>query len=312
MKMTPKISILIPVYNEGPYISKCIESVLNQSYNNIQICISDNNSNDDTWEIICKYADIDKRICNYRFDSNIHPFRNWQKTLEMADGQFVYTLGGDDYLTTGFLKEALSILKEDINLKAALIRINYFDDSTLKVFQTYPFSDNFILNINSSRLNFLKFYLKNMNHDEVIYGLYYRKDFVRIWKMLNYTNQETNLIWLIIGILIEKSEGQFKVKYVENSFLMKRYNKILRPNNSYANHENKSCNKFFKFITKSIGSVQNSCKFYKYKIFKLNELILFLFSPRFHSKYGFYDFGPIISIFLYPFIIIIRKYKSNN
>lgn len=63
----PQVSIIIPAYNEEEHLSKCLRSILNQSYKNFEIIIVDNNSIDKTKEIITKFQKLDRRI-KYLFE----------------------------------------------------------------------------------------------------------------------------------------------------------------------------------------------------------------------------------------------------
>ena len=58
----PKISVIIPVYNTEEYLVQCLESVINQTLKEIEIICIDDGSTDNSFEILKKYADIDKRI----------------------------------------------------------------------------------------------------------------------------------------------------------------------------------------------------------------------------------------------------------
>ena len=60
--MNPKISIVIPVYNVEKYVSKCLQSVVNQTYRNLEIIIVNDGSTDNSVEIVKKYKKIDQRI----------------------------------------------------------------------------------------------------------------------------------------------------------------------------------------------------------------------------------------------------------
>lgn len=96
MSKNPKISVYIPVYNRERYIAQCIESVLAQDYENIEVIISDNCSTDGTADIIKSFL-YDKRIRFYQNDSNLGMYRNSQIALNYADGDYVAYLSSDDY-----------------------------------------------------------------------------------------------------------------------------------------------------------------------------------------------------------------------
>ena len=76
--MTPKITIGLPVYNGEKFIKKCIESILNQTFLDFELLISDNASTDSTSEICNEYASKDKRIrysCNLKNIGGIENFK---------------------------------------------------------------------------------------------------------------------------------------------------------------------------------------------------------------------------------------------
>jgi glycosyltransferase involved in cell wall biosynthesis len=71
MNTQPRISIIMPNFNGSAYLSSAIESVLEQSFNDFELIIIDDGSNDNSWEIICKYSKKDKRITPHRNISNL-------------------------------------------------------------------------------------------------------------------------------------------------------------------------------------------------------------------------------------------------
>jgi len=62
MNLNEKISVVIPVYNVEKHIENCLESVINQTYQNLQIILVDDGSTDKSGRICDKYASLDKRI----------------------------------------------------------------------------------------------------------------------------------------------------------------------------------------------------------------------------------------------------------
>ena len=94
----PKISIMIPTYNQEKYIAKAIESVLIQDYKNIEIIVSDDCSTDGTSKIIESYL-VNNKIKYFRNEINIGRIKNYRKSLyERVTGEWVLNLDGDDYL----------------------------------------------------------------------------------------------------------------------------------------------------------------------------------------------------------------------
>lgn len=100
MKKAPTLSILIPTYNYGHYIEKAIHSVLKQSFEDFELIVSDNYSEDDTQERVARIAKQDNRIRLYKQPYNLGMVGNWNWCLNAARGEFVLFLFADDYLLT--------------------------------------------------------------------------------------------------------------------------------------------------------------------------------------------------------------------
>ena len=93
--MRPLVSIIIPAYNCEAYIGKCIESILIQSYKNIEIIIVNDGSVDNTEEVIKKYILNDNRI-KYFTQNNSGPSIARNKGIEKADGKYLMFIDSDD------------------------------------------------------------------------------------------------------------------------------------------------------------------------------------------------------------------------
>jgi GT2 family glycosyltransferase len=115
LKYRPLISVLIPVYNIGEkYLSECLDSVLNQSYDNFEICIVDDcSTNVKTINTLKKYETIDKRIkIKYRKE-NGHISTATNDALSMAKGEFIALVDNDDILDKDALYEVVNVLNKD-------------------------------------------------------------------------------------------------------------------------------------------------------------------------------------------------------
>jgi glycosyltransferase involved in cell wall biosynthesis len=95
-----KVSICIPTYNRAGYLKNCLNSIAlnnNQSVLNFEICISDNNSSDDTESVVLN-AQENLRIKYHKNSSNLGFARNFLNVVSMAEGEFVWLIGDDDLL----------------------------------------------------------------------------------------------------------------------------------------------------------------------------------------------------------------------
>jgi len=93
--LNPLVSIIIPAYNHEKYIAATLESILSQSYREIEVIIIDDGSTDNTWQIIKDYAEKDSRIKAYT-QCNRGVGVSSQRGLELADGDWVTFCGSDD------------------------------------------------------------------------------------------------------------------------------------------------------------------------------------------------------------------------
>jgi glycosyltransferase involved in cell wall biosynthesis len=108
----PLVTIAIPTYNRPQEIIKAIESAIHQTYNNLEIFISDNCSPNEQVEQVCrKYALEDKRIRYIRQPENKGPLSNYNYLLENATGKYHIYLADDDWLSENYIFECVNILE---------------------------------------------------------------------------------------------------------------------------------------------------------------------------------------------------------
>lgn len=106
------ISIIVPVYNAGPYIHRCIDSVKAQTYKNWELILIDDGSNDDSGRIIDECASDDSRIkVFHQANGGASSARN--KGLQNATGAFLTFLDADDYLYENALEDLMSVQRHD-------------------------------------------------------------------------------------------------------------------------------------------------------------------------------------------------------
>ena len=91
-----KVSVCIPTYNSAAYLAECIQSVLAQRDVDFEIVISDNASDDSTWDIINSFSD--PRIRASRCAKNEGMAANFNRVLQQAHGEYVKVLCSNDVL----------------------------------------------------------------------------------------------------------------------------------------------------------------------------------------------------------------------
>lgn len=100
------VSIIIPAYNIRDYIGRCLESVMQQSHQLIEIIVVDDGSTDGTWEVIKQYAEIDQRIMAIHKDNGgVSSAR--LMGIEKARGEYIGFVDGDDYIEPYMYKHLL-------------------------------------------------------------------------------------------------------------------------------------------------------------------------------------------------------------
>jgi len=110
--MKPKVSILIPVYNREKMISECIQSALDQTFEDFEVIVVDNKSEDLTFQICQGFAEQDPRVKVFQNDTNIGPVRNWQACATKASGEFCKVLFSDDALMSTNLEKMVPRLHD--------------------------------------------------------------------------------------------------------------------------------------------------------------------------------------------------------
>ena len=127
--VTQRLSIGMPVYNAERYIGFALDSILNQTFNDFEIIISDNASTDKTNEICCKYAKKDRRIKYHRNKINIGGPRNYNRVFKLASGEYFKWTAHDDVLAPEYLQKCVQVLDNDPSIVMCHSRVNRIDEN---------------------------------------------------------------------------------------------------------------------------------------------------------------------------------------
>lgn len=110
--MQSKVSIIIPVYNCEKYIGKCIESILKQSYKNIEIIIVNDGSKDKTSEVINLFSANDNRVI-YIEQQNSGPSVARNNGISKATGEYITFIDSDDYIESNYIEALLDAIQKN-------------------------------------------------------------------------------------------------------------------------------------------------------------------------------------------------------
>jgi glycosyltransferase involved in cell wall biosynthesis len=174
LESVPFVSIGMPVYNGEDYIEKALNSLLRQSFKNIELVVSDNASTDRTWSICQEIADRDSRVRLHRNRRNEGGLYNFYRVLELSTGAYFMFAAHDDIWHESFVASSVQALTQDPSLDAWFCTIRNID-SFDRTIRTYDGFSRF--STRAPKWNALLRYLLEpgiMGKPNLIYGVYKR------------------------------------------------------------------------------------------------------------------------------------------
>lgn len=134
----PLISIIVPVYNVQKFLPECLNSIISQTYTNLEIIIVDDGSSDESGRICDIYSQKDKRVkVIHKKNGGLSDARN--VGLEYAKGEFIGFVDSDDYIDENMIRELYRLCKEK-RVFIASARWGYIGDK--KRFEGIPVPNN--------------------------------------------------------------------------------------------------------------------------------------------------------------------------
>lgn len=119
------ISVVVPIYNAEKYIRRCVDSIVGQSYRNLEIILVDDGSTDATPGILDEYAGADERV-RVIHKANVGHAHSRNTGLEAASGEFITFMDCDDYMYPDFMEKMYGAICED-DSDLACCSFNYVD-----------------------------------------------------------------------------------------------------------------------------------------------------------------------------------------
>lgn len=149
--MSKKVSIIMPCYNQGKYVREAIESVLHQTYKNIEIvCVNDaslDNSNDIIQNILSELNPDNFIYINHKENKGVITTRN--EAIELATGEYILPLDADDTIEPTYVEKAVNILDENPDVGIVYCWVNNFwkdSKSQISKWEDFDISKELFLN----------------------------------------------------------------------------------------------------------------------------------------------------------------------
>lgn len=222
----PLVSVLIPAYNHENYIQETIESIINQTYPNIELIILDDGSKDKTWEKITELKPkCENRFVKIHFETkqNEGTCITLNKLLELSSGEFVYIIASDDLAKPQAIEKEVKFLQDNPDYALAVGDNEYVDSMGKQIFRT---PKAFTSNIKNAKYKTVKEFLSSklkidfLSDDFGSYKTLYKENYIpngylirkNIFETIgNFTkNAPLEDFWLMLQISKYK-----KMKYID-------------------------------------------------------------------------------------------------
>lgn len=220
------VSVLIPAYNHENYIQETIESIINQTYPNIELIILDDGSKDKTWEKITELKPkCENRFVKIHFETkqNEGTCMTLNKLLKLSSGEFVYIIASDDLAKPQAIEKEVKFLQDNPDYALAVGDNEYVDSMGKQIFRTQK---AFTSNIKNAKYKTVKKFLSSklkidfLSDDFGSYKTLYKENYIpngylirkNIFETIgNFTkNAPLEDFWLMLQISKYK-----KIKYID-------------------------------------------------------------------------------------------------
>lgn len=172
-----KISVIVPVYNTENYLRECLDSILNQTFEDIEIICINDGSTDSSLDILKEYEKSDKRISVVcQPNSGLSITRN--NGIKLAKGEYIYFIDSDDYLELTALEELYGISKEN-NLDILIFKLINFDDGTTNKYTSEYYEMESLKYLNGKVFNYADVGENALNFAVSAPGKFYKRELIQ-------------------------------------------------------------------------------------------------------------------------------------
>ncbi|MDZ4876154.1 MAG: hypothetical protein CLLPBCKN_005574 [Chroococcidiopsis cubana SAG 39.79] len=132
----PKVSVIIPNYNHAQFLEQRIQSVLDQTYQDFEIIYLDDASTDNSNEVFAKFANNSRIRAIYNQTNSGSPFKQWNKGIRLAQGEYIWIAESDDYADRRLLAELVDKLDNNPTVGLAYCLSWFIDERDRSIFNS--------------------------------------------------------------------------------------------------------------------------------------------------------------------------------
>jgi len=154
----PLISVVVPIYNVEQYLSRCVDSILRQTYKNLEVFLVDDGSPDCCGEICDQYMMIDNRVkVIHKQNGGLSDARN--VAIDKASGEYIAFVDSDDYIADDYIEYLYELSLKNQADVSVVRNVNFFEGSI------------------PDKVNNKEFQVQIFNKEQALLSLFYQRDF---------------------------------------------------------------------------------------------------------------------------------------
>ena len=314
------ISIAIPTMNHSKLLAGAITSIINQSYKNWELLILDNNSSDNTEEIVKNFKN--EKIHYFKSNKTLTMTENWERAFKYAKGKYFIKIDDDCTIFPDFLEQSSKIFNEK---KTTVIFFNYYVQMLPKTFYSVIEKKNSIIELDFKKIIFLEFLMLSSSNFCIFDLDKIKKNFIN--KDIYFSPMPDR--WMIINLadmLTKNKEIKFifnynigginrhliKPSYVSSSFI--NYKSV--KNDDVFNNKNPFTNGRI-YVSRIFNKILKETKnnefknYFEKNVTSIYHLTTFEFLGHYYElgkkKFSFTKIGSLTIYFFYIFFRLLRK-----
>lgn len=219
--MSSKVSVIVPIYNVEKYLIRCIESIINQTYENMEIILVDDGSRDRCAYICDEYLKKDKRVkVIHKKNGGLSDARN--AGLEIATGEYIGFVDSDDYISIDMYEKLMSLIElYDADIASCAVKKIYENESN---FQKYKKCGDIKVYTNEEALKSL---IQEQSIKQTVWNKVYKKSVIKDIKFeVGKIHEDEYWTYQILGNAKKIAHTEYQMYYYlqrEGSIMSEQY-----------------------------------------------------------------------------------------